>query len=54
MNYLEILFKQVKLNIEWCLLPLGYIPITEEKELNKMLESRCPSIVPTNNLTKEI
>jgi len=49
-NYLNMCFKQAKLNIEWFLLPFGYIPTTEEKDLQKTLENKCPSIVPLDNL----
>lgn len=53
-NYINMFFKQAKLNIEWFLLPLGYIPTTEEEELQKTLENKCPVIRLNRELMKWI
>ncbi len=49
-SYLNMYYKYAKLNTECFLMLLGCDTTTEEKELNKMLEMKCPSILPTDNL----
>lgn len=49
-NYLNMCYKYAKLNTECFFMLLGCDTTTEEKELNKILENKCPSILPTDNL----
>lgn len=48
-NYINMCFKQAKLNIEWFFVMLGCECSTDKKYLQKMLENECAPIVPTDN-----
>lgn len=51
-NYLNMYYKYAKLNTEWFFMLLGCDTTTEEKDLKKTLEIRCPLFTLNKELLK--
>tara|TARA_Y100001963_G_C6792283_1_gene456215 strand:+ start:4082 stop:4252 length:171 start_codon:yes stop_codon:yes gene_type:complete len=51
-NYLNMCYKQAKLNTEWFFMLLGCECTTEEKDLQKTLENKCPVVKLNKELVK--